>query len=142
MGALLEFATVLQSEVCAACGIEFAMPQHFVTKRRESGKEFFCPNGHSLSFSKSEVQRLREQLERKEQQLAQERTARDEAERRLVGQRAATTRAQNAKKRMAERVAAGVCPCCNRTFQNLARHMAGQHPDFVADTCGQDVRHA
>jgi hypothetical protein len=27
-------------------------------------------------------------------------------------------------------VANGVCPCCNRTFQNLARHMAGKHPDY------------
>jgi hypothetical protein len=29
-----------------------------------------------------------------------------------------------------ERVSAGVCPCCTRTFQNLAQHMANQHPDF------------
>lgn len=28
-------------------------------------------------------------------------------------------------------VGAGVCPCCNRTFKNLARHMAGQHPGFT-----------
>lgn len=24
-----------------------------------------------------------------------------------------------------------VCPCCNRTFQNVARHIAGQHPDYA-----------
>lgn len=22
------------------------------------------------------------------------------------------------------------CPCCTRTFQNLAKHMASEHPDF------------
>lgn len=32
--------------------------------------------------------------------------------------------------RLKNRIAAGVCPCCNRSFQNVARHMAGQHPDF------------
>lgn len=29
-----------------------------------------------------------------------------------------------------KRIANGVCPCCHRTFQNLARHMAGQHPAY------------
>jgi hypothetical protein len=32
--------------------------------------------------------------------------------------------------RIKKRVAAGVCPCCNRSFKDLARHMAGQHPDY------------
>lgn len=31
---------------------------------------------------------------------------------------------------MKNRVANGVCPCCNRHFENLERHMKGQHPDF------------
>lgn len=25
----------------------------------------------------------------------------------------------------------GVCPCCNRTFQQLARHMKSKHPDYA-----------
>jgi hypothetical protein len=29
------------------------------------------------------------------------------------------------------RVASGVCPCCTRSFQNLARHMDGEHPNYV-----------
>lgn len=24
------------------------------------------------------------------------------------------------------------CPCCNRTFQNLQRHMTSKHPDYVS----------
>lgn len=32
--------------------------------------------------------------------------------------------------RIKRRVSAGVCPCCNRTFQCLARHMATKHPDY------------
>jgi hypothetical protein len=37
---------------------------------------------------------------------------------------------RQATKRLKQRVAAGVCPCCNRTFTNLAEHMAGQHAEF------------
>lgn len=28
------------------------------------------------------------------------------------------------------RFANGVCPCCNRSFENVARHMRTQHPDY------------
>lgn len=31
------------------------------------------------------------------------------------------------------RVAAGVCPCCTRTFQNLAAHMQNKHPGFPTE---------
>lgn len=37
---------------------------------------------------------------------------------------------KGAHQRTKNRVAKGVCPCCNRSFTNLAKHMAGQHPDF------------
>lgn len=29
---------------------------------------------------------------------------------------------------------AGVCPCCSRSFENLQRHIASQHPTFGAET--------
>lgn len=48
-----------------------------------------------------------------------------EAERRAH----AATKGQLTKTR--KRVAGGVCPCCNRSFVNLGRHMAGQHPDYA-----------
>ncbi|WP_165394478.1 helix-turn-helix domain-containing protein [Pseudoxanthomonas winnipegensis] len=31
---------------------------------------------------------------------------------------------------MRQRVMNGVCPCCNRTFENLRRHMHDKHPEF------------
>lgn len=34
------------------------------------------------------------------------------------------------KTRIKNRVKNGVCPCCNRTFENLARHMQAKHSDF------------
>jgi hypothetical protein len=42
------------------------------------------------------------------------------------------------KTRMANRIKHGVCPCCNRTFLNLQRHMTTQHPSFnmSADSAG------
>jgi hypothetical protein len=31
---------------------------------------------------------------------------------------------------MRKRIQSGVCPCCNRTFENLGRHMKSKHPAF------------
>ena len=32
--------------------------------------------------------------------------------------------------RAKRRISKGVCPCCNRTFQNLANHISEKHPDY------------
>jgi hypothetical protein len=34
--------------------------------------------------------------------------------------------------RLRKRAKHGVCPCCKRTFQQLARHMKQKHPEFSA----------
>lgn len=36
--------------------------------------------------------------------------------------------------RLKRRAANGVCPCCTRTFADLKRHMANQHPDFTLES--------
>jgi hypothetical protein len=49
----------------------------------------------------------------------------------------ASVRAEKAErkvKKLTKRTAAGTCPCCQRTFSNMAEHMKHQHPQFVADT--------
>lgn len=38
----------------------------------------------------------------------------------------------HANGRLRKRASAGVCPCCNRTFSQLARHMQTKHPTFIA----------
>ena len=116
--------------VCASCGIQFAAPNVFLEKRREDGKTLYCPNGHSLSWGKTDIDRLREQLEREKARLESARKAltvevqeHQQTKHALRGQKAANTRIKN-------RIAKGVCPCCNRHFENLRRHMTTQHPDF------------
>jgi len=117
---------ILTTMDCCSCGVVFAAPEVFVQKRRESGENFYCPNGHSLCFRDSEVKRLRRQAEQQAGRLRHLEDQRDAAERSRSALRGVNTR-------LRRRVAAGVCPCCNRSFQDLARHMAGQHPTFGAE---------
>jgi chromosome segregation ATPase len=93
-----------------------------VERRRQDGGHFFCPNGHSQHFTESEVARLSKKLEE------QMRVATKMAECARMAERSAQ-KAQAETKRLKRRISAGVCPCCNRTFQNLARHMKSKHPE-------------
>ena len=115
---------------CYKCNTIFGMSPGLMKRCREQGQDFYCPNGHCQHFTKSEVQRLKDQLaaaaREKEYLTARvesNRSRADRAERRVTAYKGQVTRIKN-------RVGKGVCPCCNRTFQNLARHMETQHPDF------------
>jgi hypothetical protein len=124
---------------CANCTIRFGVTPEFEKEHRESGTTFYCPVGHPLHWSKTpkpDVARLEREKEELRRLLAmsretaqRERKRREEVQRALIGQRGATTRVRNKLKRIETRVAAGVCPKCNRTFSQLARHMKSQHPD-------------
>lgn len=114
---------------CCSCGVEFAVPAHFLKVRQDKGGTFYCPNGHSLSYTKTRVQELEDQLSKsraRAQHLADQKEATERSNRALRG--------QITKER--KRVANGVCPCCHRSFVNLRRHMSGQHPDFVGGESG------
>lgn len=38
--------------------------------------------------------------------------------------------AERELKKIQTRVKGGVCPCCNRSFVQLTRHMKTKHPDY------------
>lgn len=140
MGAVLQVAVVMESLTCGECGMDFAVPQAWLQKRvaGEGGnRSFYCPNGHRRHFvGKTEEEKLREELARKDAALQREREQREVAERSARAQQAQATRARNENKRIRERVGRGVCPCCNRTFQQLARHMMTKHPEYHAEADG------
>ncbi len=128
----------MTSIVCCKCGIEFHVPDHWDNKRREDHKTFYCPNGHPQGYyGKSQKEKRIEKLERenreKADQLMCKQTLLDQAreERDLADRRRAAAKGQLTKTK--NRIAAGVCPCCNRSFTNVARHMKSQHPDYSSE---------
>jgi len=99
-----------------------------ITLRREDGYEFSCPAGHhGLRFSKDTDVQLKKKLAETEHLLQQERNdnAWQRSQRETAERSAKISKTKLRKIRV--RVAAGVCPECNRTFQQLARHMACKH---------------
>jgi NMD protein affecting ribosome stability and mRNA decay len=112
---------------CASCGIAFCVPPDWLRARRQDVRKFFCPNGHELSFRESTADKLQREISRQRQEnarLVEEAAAAKDAA------RAALMREGKARKdldRVRTRIHGGACPDCNRTFANLARHMATKH---------------
>lgn len=123
MSAVLNFNQALKTETCYKCGIVFAVPSYFQSQRLQDKESFWCPNGHSQAYMVSEADRLRKQLEKAQQEIEWQRGRAQAKEKELVAQKGLLTKA---KKKLA-RVDNGVCPECNRTFANIARHMQTQH---------------
>jgi hypothetical protein len=113
----------LEETSCCNCGVLFAVPDDWLANRRETGAGFYCPNGHSLVFKKSEAQKLREQLEAEQRRVIRISNERDAEKRYASAMKGQVTK-------LKKRAAAGLCPCCNRSFVQLERHMKSKHPDF------------
>lgn len=113
---------------CITCGVIYTAPKAMMDNQREKGGYHHCCNGHSQGWSKEESQseKTRRERDRLKQQLAQRDDEIRAKERELAAER---TKAAKAKKRSS----AGVCPCCNRTVGQMARHMKSKHPQFVAE---------
>jgi Zn ribbon nucleic-acid-binding protein len=124
-GTTMRYTGQLTVISCVSCGIEFAVPDSWRARRLDDHKDWYCPNGHGQSYTgKSEAEQLRARLERAE---AREQSWRDQAQ---AAERSRIAVAGHLT-RVKRRVANGVCPCCQRQFANLHRHMTTQHPTYA-----------
>ena len=113
----LAYSVDIESEQCITCGVIFGAPSSLIVQRKRDHKSVYCPNGHGFHYpGESDVERAERLL--KEEQARHKRTLERENEARLEREKA---------ERKLKRVGRGVCPECNRTFANLARHMTCKH---------------
>lgn len=116
---------------CGECGISFHVPETFISERQQKGGSWYCPNGHSRIFRETDVQKLEREKVRLAQRIAQKDDEIQEAWDAANQHRRIAAAHKGQVTKLKNRAAAGVCPCCNRSFQNLKRHMDGQHPDYA-----------
>jgi hypothetical protein len=126
---------------CVTCAIKFWVPDGYIDARRNDGHAFHCPNGHQMTFRETEADRVRKERDRLKQNEAylESRISSLAAQRDMAERRIAAAKGQITK--IKKRASNGVCPCCNRTFADLARHMAGKHPGFVAEPTADEHVH-
>ena len=120
MGTLVRYSTTIESVTCGACGIPFGLPSNLYQSRRADGKNFYCPNGHFVGWNETTEKRLKRELDEVRDVLASSRRAYADERKQHAATKGKLTKTL-------KRAAAGVCPFCTRTFQNVQRHIEGQH---------------
>ncbi len=111
---------------CGKCGGCYAIAERYRQEKQDETGHWHCPYCQQQwgFYGKTEAQKQRHRAEVAEsrERAAQCRTR-------------AMERSRNALKgvvtKTKRRIGKGVCPCCNRTFQDLQRHMAGKHPEYA-----------
>lgn len=114
---------------CWKCRCDIWLPDElYQAAKKSSSISIHCGYGHAGIFSDgpTEEDKLRSERDRLRQRIAQK----DDEIRDLENRRRA---AIGQVTKLKNRVSHGVCPCCNRTFENLQRHMASKHPTFTAE---------
>lgn len=113
--------TEFSVETCCTCGTMFAMTKDYRSNRLNNGGSFYCPNGHSMSYTKPRVKELEEELEAKRKELTAAKCD-------LLKEKNLRDQLQKNHDRLVKK---GVCPCCRRSFLNLKRHIKTKHPEYI-----------
>lgn len=127
--------SMINAGPCCRCKSDIWLPTDLYNSAKRSPRiSFWCAYGHEQHFCEgpSDLDKMRQERDRLAQRVAErddeirrQRELREAAERRTAAARGQVTKIKN-------RVGHGVCPCCNRSFENLARHMNSKHPGFSA----------
>lgn len=120
----------------ADCGVQFAITEEYEQRRREDHKGFKCPNGHGNVYrGENEAERLKREKGELEREL-------DGAYSKLNETSESLRETERSFGKMRQRLRNGLCPCCNRSFGNLRKHMETKHGGFGAPKVLRDVRAA
>lgn len=140
VGSVVSSPVSVEIITCGSCGIVFGLSCEFIGARRFDRNLFYCPGGCHIKFCDSELVKLKRERERlealvaaKQRSIDHEREAADRARARAETALRSARSYKGHLKRVRNRVAKGVCPCCNRFFVKLHRHMQSEHPDYCVE---------
>jgi hypothetical protein len=114
---------------CWSCKVKHSIPISLYKSAIESQGEISikCPYGHAWVY-KTQRQVQEDEIIRQERDRLKQRIAeKDDDIARLEREKSA---AKGQVTKIKNRIAGGVCPCCNRYFLGLERHMSTKHKDY------------
>jgi hypothetical protein len=102
------------------------MTQGFKNKRLHDGETFYCPNGHPQIYTNNDAKRTKNLEAALKTETENSKWWREHAQ--STARSLSATRGQITK--IKNRISKGVCPCCNRQFEDLHSHMQEKHPNY------------
>lgn len=128
--AKIQHTTTLKTLECGSCGVVHAIPESLYDAYYEEGGYWHCPMGHRRGWPEGESQRekksLKKKLENANKLLEWAKFDATQERKKAINYKGQITKLKN-------RAKFGVCPCCNRTFKQLAAHMKNKHPKYNTD---------
>jgi len=124
----VSFSVILTTVNCGQCGGVYAINERYREEKANVGGSWTCPYcntgwGYSGNSENSRLEKENQRL-RKQKEWAEQ--AKKNQENQTRAYKGLATRAKN----KLARTKVGVCPCCNRTFKQLASHMKNKHPTW------------
>lgn len=113
---------------CRTCGSWNVVPKTVLDAQYRLGGFHSCHMGHQWGWKAGAEQEEINVLRRERDRLKQNAAYLND---RIAEEQKRATEAEKKYQRARRRAVAGVCPCCNRTFVNVQRHMATKHKNVV-----------
>ncbi len=133
----LEKTVTLKIMECGTCGVAFAMPQTIYETASKEGGWFYCPLGHCRGWKKQDAKNaadeLRDEIAKLQSNIAYKNNQIESQKREVESQKQQIISAKRAKTKLENRIKNGVCPCCQRSFVNVQKHIATKHPEFTKE---------
>lgn len=107
---------------CAECGVQFLVSEQYRERLRETGKGFYCPSGHLLSYKKTGCEKKIDEVEKKLKQSEVWVEHLNEETKNLW-------RDINELKKKNLELRSTKCPHCHNLYINIKRHILKNHPN-------------
>lgn len=122
-------------ETCCNCYMPFLVSARFNADCRKDGRTFYCPAGHGQHYrlGETEEQKLKRRLEEEQRRNERLNNAVGDYRQRVIATERSLSATKGVVTKLKTRIAAGVCPCCNRQFSEVYRHMQDKHPEFLTN---------
>ena len=115
----------LAFDTCPKCRVLHGFPRFLYDAAKANAEiKIHCPNGHPWHY-KSREELCEDERVRRERDLLRQQIAQKDDE--IAAARKSASAARGQVTRLRNRAAAGMCPCCNRHFDNVQRHIESKH---------------
>ena len=127
----IQLTSTYVTETCCNCGIAFAMPKDFYDKRRNDHESFCCPKGHGQYYSgESDKEKLEKQLQASENKVEFFKSRANEHFESYLAEKRSKAAHKAHYTMLKKKVKKGQCPCCDKSFPDVAEHIQSVHPDY------------
>lgn len=128
MSDVLSRTVNLVTEECITCGTVFGLSATLRNHCYQNGGYFYCPVGHSQGWNTANC---KTNIDKLSAEIARLKSLVDYKDSRIEAERCKAAAAKTTLTKERNRLRNGVCPCCNRHFVNVERHLKTKHPNFA-----------